>query len=107
MKKNPLDAMFRFWANYHTSFREIREKAWPKREHVEFSEERSIQVAGEYCTPWEKRWIEMMSKCPDCEKGVLERGPCGGATCNYTCKGCHNKFNIALVNGQVVYAQRI
>lgn len=46
-------------------------------------------------------------KCPDCMGEVFRLGPRGGMNRNVECMGCRARFNVAVVSGKVVYADRI
>lgn len=59
-------------------------------------------------TEWERGFIQRTrGKCPDCEVGEMYQGPRGGLSVNVRCGSCSAKFNLAVVNGQVLFAQRI
>ena len=59
-------------------------------------------------TDWERGYIQRtVGKCPDCEIGDLCPGPRGGMSVNVLCDSCSARFNLAVVEGQVLFAQRI
>lgn len=45
--------------------------------------------------------ITFENMCPDCgAKGKFLAGPCGGASQNITCSGCHMRFNVGPGSGE-------
>jgi hypothetical protein len=54
-------------------------------------------------------WFSMHQSCPDCGGRSFRQGPKGGASQNIQCENavCGAKFNVLVVNGQFLFAQRI
>lgn len=47
------------------------------------------------------------ARCPDCDGEEFLGGPEGGICQNIKCEGCGSKFNVAIVLGNLVFAERI
>jgi hypothetical protein len=45
--------------------------------------------------------------CPDCGHKHFYRGPQGGLALNVGCASCGNRFNVTVVHGELLFAQRI
>lgn len=48
---------------------------------------------GEKLTEWEDSFLCTQERCPDCKKGRLLAGPCGGLSQNIKCDNCGSRFN--------------
>lgn len=49
----------------------------------------------DYLTGWEDAFLKKKLRCPDCKKGRLLKGPCGGLAQNIKCSNCGSKFNFS------------
>jgi len=68
-------------------------------------------------TPWKKkeptppvdpvRAALEKGKCPDCGSKKFYEGPSGGLCTNWKCAGCGSRFNIGVVSGSIILADRI
>jgi len=48
---------------------------------------------GDQLTEWEDNFLKEKALCPDCERGRLSKGPCGGGSQNLRCDYCGSRFN--------------
>lgn len=55
------------------------------------------------------QWFVDHRSCPDCGSLSFLEGPKGGASQNIECAtpGCRSRFNVLVVNGHFLFAQRI
>lgn len=46
-------------------------------------------------------------RCPYCHKTHFLRGPAGGASLNIECAACGERYNVCLIDGNLIQAERI
>ena len=53
-------------------------------------------------------WATQNNKptCPDCREGDLVSGPQGGMAVNFACPKCNRRFNMGLLEKQIIFFER-